>query len=158
MRLSRIQIENFRNFAELDGSVVVVGENRVGKSNLVHALRLIFDASLPDCARKLSLADFWNELGTPGEDDIIEVVVEIRDFEKDFDVLARLTDFRLNDDQFTVRLTYQFRPQPARSPAGIRIRLRIPVRRRRRSEHALWLRAPESDRARCAASAAGRRG
>jgi len=51
MRLSRIQIENFRNFAELDGSVVVVGENRVGKSNLVHALRLIFDASLPDSAR-----------------------------------------------------------------------------------------------------------
>ena len=75
MRLSRIQIENFRNIAELDGSVVVVGENRVGKSNFVHALRLIFDASLPDSARKLSLADFWNELGTPGEDDIIEVVV-----------------------------------------------------------------------------------
>ena len=44
-----IRIENFRNFAELDvelaGSVVVVGENRVGKSNLVHALRLIFDVT-----------------------------------------------------------------------------------------------------------------
>ena len=116
MRLSRIKIENFRNFAELDvelaGSVVVVGENRVGKSNLVHALRLIFDASLPDSARQLSLSDFWDELGTPGEDDIIEVVVEIRDFEKDFDVLALLTDFQLNDDPTTVRLTYQFRPQP----------------------------------------------
>src|ERR1700722_2145040 len=124
MRLSRIKIENFRNFAELDvelaGSVVVVGENRVGKSNLVHALRLIFDASLPDSARKLSLADFWDELGTPGEDDVIEVVVEIRDFEKDFDVLALLTDFRLNDDPTTVRLTYQFRPQPGldRAPAS----------------------------------------
>jgi predicted ATP-dependent endonuclease of OLD family len=42
------KIENFRKFAELDGSVVAAGENRVGKSNLVHALRLIRDASLPD--------------------------------------------------------------------------------------------------------------
>ena len=44
MHLSRIKIENFRNFSEMDvqlaGNVVVVGENRVGKSNLVYALRL----------------------------------------------------------------------------------------------------------------------
>jgi hypothetical protein len=37
MHLSRIVIENFRNFSELDvaldGNVVVVGENKVGKSN-----------------------------------------------------------------------------------------------------------------------------
>jgi putative ATP-dependent endonuclease of OLD family len=45
MHLSRIKILNFRNFANLDvrlaGNVVVVGENRVGKSNLLHALRLM---------------------------------------------------------------------------------------------------------------------
>lgn len=50
MHLSRIRISNFRNFFELDvelrGNVVVVGENRVGKSNLLYALRLIFDPSL----------------------------------------------------------------------------------------------------------------
>ncbi len=38
MRISRIQIENFRNFHRLDVAVsshaVIVGENKVGKSNL----------------------------------------------------------------------------------------------------------------------------
>ena len=64
MHLSRIKIENFRNFSLLDvqlsGNVVVVGENRVGKSNLLYALRLILDASLPDAARQLSVGDFWD--------------------------------------------------------------------------------------------------
>ena len=64
MHLSRIRIENFRNFSDFDltlgGNVVVVGENRVGKSNLLYALRLIFDPTLPDSARQLSLSDFWD--------------------------------------------------------------------------------------------------
>jgi predicted ATP-dependent endonuclease of OLD family len=57
MYLSRIAIGNFRNFRNLDvalaGNVVIVGENRVGKSNLLYGLRLIFDPSLPDSARDL---------------------------------------------------------------------------------------------------------
>ena len=44
MHLSRIRIENFRNFRDLDvalgGNIVIVGENRVGKSNLLFGLRL----------------------------------------------------------------------------------------------------------------------
>ncbi len=115
MHLSRISISNFRNFSELDvelgGNVVVVGENRVGKSNLLYALRLIFDPSLPDSARELSLSDFWDGLGTPDKDDKIVVSVEIEDFEDDNDVLCDLTDFRLDDDPDTVRLTYEFRPR-----------------------------------------------
>jgi AAA15 family ATPase/GTPase len=43
MKISRITIENFRNFAHLDielaGNAVIVGENKIGKSNLLHALR-----------------------------------------------------------------------------------------------------------------------
>ena len=115
MHLSRIRISNFRNFSELDvelrGNVVVVGENRVGKSNLLYALRLIFDPSLPDSSRQLTLSDFWDGLETPDEDDKIIISVEIKDVEDDLDVLAVLTDFRLNDDADTVRLTYEFRPR-----------------------------------------------
>ena len=115
MILSRIKIENFRNFSLLDvelaGNVVVVGENRVGKSNLLYALRLIFDPTLPDSARQLGLADFWDGLEQPGEDDKITISVEIREFANDLDVLAVLTDFRLDDDADTVRLTYEFRPK-----------------------------------------------
>ena len=115
MYLSRMKIKNFRNFSDLDialdGNIVVVGENRVGKSNLLYALRLIFDPTLPDSARQLSLDDFWDGLEEPDEDDKIVVAVEIKEFDDDLDVLAELTDFRLDDDPETVRLTYEFRPR-----------------------------------------------
>jgi putative ATP-dependent endonuclease of the OLD family len=113
MHLSRVKIVNFRNFGELNvtlaGNVVVVGENRVGKSNFLYALRLIFDPTLPDSARQLRIADFWDGLGGLGAEDKIVVSAEIRDFEDDLDVLALLTDYRLDDDPDTVRLTYEFR-------------------------------------------------
>ncbi len=116
MYLSRIKISNFRNFSDLDvalaGNIVVVGENRVGKSNLLYALRLIFDPTLPDSARQLSLSDFWDGLEEPDEENKITISVEIKDFADDLDILAVLTDFRLNADADTVRLTYELRPKP----------------------------------------------
>jgi len=116
MKLTRIHIENFRNFWKLDiklnGDVVIVGENRVGKSNLLHALRLIFDPSLPESARQLDQGDFHDGLGEPLEDEKIVIFIELRDFEDDPDLLAQLTDFRLDDDEKTVRLSYEFRPLP----------------------------------------------
>jgi putative ATP-dependent endonuclease of OLD family len=89
-----------------------VGENRVGKSNLLYALRLIFDPTLPDSTRQLRVADFWDGLGKPCSDTNIKISVEIKEFESDMDVLALLSGFRLNDDPSTVRLTYEFRPKP----------------------------------------------
>lgn len=124
MYLSRIKIENFRNFKNLDvalrGNVVIVGENRVGKSNLLFALRMIFDPSLPDNSRQLGLSDFWDGLGGPAGASTINVSVEIKDFESDLDVLAELTDFRLAKDETTVRLTYRLSPKPglAHPPAS----------------------------------------
>lgn len=113
MYLSRIKIQNFRNFSLLDvelaGNVVVVGENRVGKSNLLQALRLILDPTLPDSARQLTISDFWDGLENPTADDKIVVSIELKDFETDLDVLALLTDYSLDDDAETVRLTYEFR-------------------------------------------------
>jgi putative ATP-dependent endonuclease of OLD family len=115
MYLSRIAIQNFRNFADFDvtlnGNVVIVGENRVGKTNLLYALRLLFDPTLSDSARQLRIADFWDRLGHPDPDEVISVSVEIKDFESDLDLLAVLTDYRLDDDPTTVRLSYEFRPK-----------------------------------------------
>jgi putative ATP-dependent endonuclease of OLD family len=69
MRISRIQIENFRNFHHLDVSLgdpcVIVGENKIGKSNFLFALRLLLDPSLPDSARQLRDEDFWDGLPRP---------------------------------------------------------------------------------------------
>lgn len=114
MELARISISNFRNFADLDvslaGNVVVVGENRVGKSNLLYALRLLLDPTLPDSARQLAFSDFWDGLGVPAAENKITIAVEITGFEDDLDVLAVLTDYRLADDPQRVRLVYEFRP------------------------------------------------
>ncbi len=124
MQLTRVAIRNFRNFKDLDvplnGNIVVVGENRVGKSNLLYALRLLFDPSLSDSARQLGQGDFWDGLGEPLEDERITVLVEIQGFEEDLDLLAMLTDYRLDDDSTTVRLTYELRPIPnlGRFPAS----------------------------------------
>src|SRR5690606_1209728 len=100
MKLTRICIRNFRNFREVDaalgGNVVIVGENRVGKSNLLHALRLLFDPSLPDSARQLGQGDFWDGLDGLLDELKIKVFVELQDFEDDLDLLAQLTDFRLD--------------------------------------------------------------
>ena len=42
MRISRIRICNFANFSEVDietgDSIVIVGENKAGKSNFIRAL------------------------------------------------------------------------------------------------------------------------
>ena len=115
MHLTRIKIENFRNFADLDvklgGNIVLVGENRVGKSNLLHGLRLIFDPTLPDSSRQLGLSDFWDGLEELTRESRILISVEIKDFEDDPDILAMLTDFRLDDDPETVRMTYELRPK-----------------------------------------------
>jgi predicted ATP-dependent endonuclease of OLD family len=60
--LSRIRIKNFRNFKLLDlplaVSTVIVGENKVGKTNLIYALRLVLDPSLAELSRTLRAEDF----------------------------------------------------------------------------------------------------
>ena len=67
--ISRVQINNFRNFHKLDvclsRKAVIVGENKSGKTNLIHALRLILDPDLPDSARQLKEEDFWDGLESP---------------------------------------------------------------------------------------------
>ena len=49
MHITNVRIVNLRNFAELDvalaANVLMVGENRVGKSNFIFALRLVLDSS-----------------------------------------------------------------------------------------------------------------
>jgi putative ATP-dependent endonuclease of OLD family len=115
MYISRIQIRNFRNIADLDitvsGDIVIVGENRVGKSNLLFGLRLLLDPSMPDSARQLGISDFWDGLALEAHSRI-EVSVEIRDFEVDLDTLALLSDYRLDADPSTVRLNYWLRAAP----------------------------------------------
>ena len=103
MWLSRIVIKNFRNFRSLDVKLgkhaVVLGENKVGKTNLLFALRLILDPSLSDATRRLRLDDFWDGLPRPlTAEDVIEISVEFRGFEKSENLLAVLADHLVKPD------------------------------------------------------------
>jgi len=60
--ICRIHIENFRNFRfadfRLSENQVIIGENAVGKSNLLYAIQLILDPTFSDKDRMLEESDF----------------------------------------------------------------------------------------------------
>jgi len=117
LRISRITIKNFRNFADLNVMLgehaVIVGENKIGKSNLLHALRLVLDPSLPDSARKLREEDFWDGLPRPlTKDDQITISVDIADFEHNENQLAVLAEHLVEPDPMVARLTFAWQPLP----------------------------------------------
>jgi putative ATP-dependent endonuclease of the OLD family len=115
MRLSRLQIINFRNFQSIDialsNHAIFVGENKVGKSNLIHAIRLVLDPSLPDSMRQLRIEDFWDGLPKPlSKDDRIEISVELTEFDDDPKQLTLLGDHLVSPDPMVARITYVFGP------------------------------------------------
>jgi len=119
MKLHRLEIKNFRNFKDLNirlgQHAVIVGENKVGKSNLLFALRLILDPSLPDSLRQLRQEDFWDGLPVPRRaDDRIEISVELSGFEGNDDHLALLGEYLVQPDPMVARLTYALLPIPGR--------------------------------------------
>jgi putative ATP-dependent endonuclease of the OLD family len=116
MHLSRIQIKNFRNFKELDISLgenaVILGENKVGKTNLLFALRLILDPSLPDSMRCLRKEDFWDGLARPlRAEDVIEISLEFSAFSDNEGLLAVLADHLISPDPMVAKITYLYRPK-----------------------------------------------
>jgi len=112
MYLSRVKIKNYRNFHSIDVSLeqqaVILGENRVGKTNFLQAVRLVIDSSLPDYARKLKLSDIWDGHDW-ATDPTVEVHLDFSDFDANPDLLALLTDYRLSDDHNIARLSYVFK-------------------------------------------------
>ncbi len=112
MRLSKLSIRNFRNFEAVDiplaNNVVLLGENRVGKSNLLFAIRLVLDPTLADAARQLKLSDYWDgcDLAVSPQ---IEVHLDFADFDDDDAHAALLTDFRIATNPTIARLSYIFR-------------------------------------------------
>jgi putative ATP-dependent endonuclease of OLD family len=115
MYLSRLRIQNFRNLTALDVALsrhtILVGENGTGKSNLLFALRLIFDPTLPDSERYLTPGDFSDSVTDPiTSGAMIEVSVDISDID-DNDALAVLGDYLVSMTPPIARLTYRFSPK-----------------------------------------------
>jgi putative ATP-dependent endonuclease of OLD family len=65
--ISKILIQNFRNFEKIDidftekSPIVLVGETQSGKSNIIHALRLILDETLTQDELQITKNDFYHE-------------------------------------------------------------------------------------------------
>src|SRR5207344_2238537 len=108
-------ITNFRNFEDIEfecgPNVVLLGENKAGKSNLLFALRLVLDPALPDSARKLRMEDFWDGLVAPGPEDAITISIDITGFEDDDDQLALLADHLVEPSPMVARLSYCWEPK-----------------------------------------------
>lgn len=118
MRISRIKVENYANFENVDfatdDSLVIVGENKAGKSNLLRALRLVLDPTLSDRDRQLGLEHFWDGLGDAKLGATVKVVVEFTDFEYNDNLLAVLGSSLVDTETPVVaRLTYLYRPKAA---------------------------------------------
>ncbi|MCG5256182.1 MULTISPECIES: ATP-dependent nuclease [Acinetobacter calcoaceticus/baumannii complex] len=115
MYLKNLIIQNFRNFESIDiplsANIVLLGENRVGKSNLLLAMRLVIDQTFPDSARQLRISDFWDGCDLLKKPQI-EIHLDFTDFEDDPYLTALLTDYRLAYDHTTIRLSYVFRCKP----------------------------------------------
>lgn len=131
MYLSHVRISNFRNFKDLNVSLtrnaVIVGENRVGKSNFLFALRLVLDSSLSDAGRQLKLTDICDACDL-ADDPEIQIDLDFKEFESDQALLALLTDYRIASDHTTVRLSYVLRrradaPMPATSDSDFEFKV-----------------------------------
>ena len=119
LHISRIEVRNFRNFKQLviekfPARAVITGENGVGKSNLLEALRLVLDPSLPNTRRRLRDEDIWD--GHPGglaAGVEVFIAIELQGFDDDDAAKAILgTDFTVSQFPLTARLTYRFAPKP----------------------------------------------
>ncbi|WP_372020624.1 ATP-dependent endonuclease [Tistrella mobilis] len=116
MRISRIKISNFANFSDIDvetgESIVIVGENKVGKSNFIRAVQLILDPGLSERDRQLGLEHFWDGLGEDKIGETIEISVDLTDFTGDPRLMAHLNDCVVDPGPpLVARLTYRFQPK-----------------------------------------------
>jgi putative ATP-dependent endonuclease of OLD family len=115
VHISKVRIENFRNFRELeiktDRNMVIVGENKVGKSNFLFSLRLVLDPSLSDLDRFLSLDDFWDGLGADKLGSTIKISLEISGIDQSPTTLAALADGLIDITTHTAKITYVYQPK-----------------------------------------------
>lgn len=116
MHISALRISNFRNFQELvvdpfPRNAVVVGENGVGKSNLLAALQLVLDPTLPRSARQLKETDVCAATlaSTPLNDIEVRVEVEIQGFEDSTGALSQFDGWIVSKTPLTARVTYVWR-------------------------------------------------
>lgn len=91
---------------------MIVGENGSGKSNLLRAIRLVIDPSLPDSARRLQESDIWHGASANLQDGpAVEVSIELAGFDNDVDAKSVLSRCIMPGSPYRAKLTYRFSPR-----------------------------------------------
>lgn len=103
MKIEWIKIKGFRNFdnetINFAEQTLIIGANDVGKTNLIYALRLLFDRSLSD--RDLDL--FSSDYNVYTKSDSIEITVKLVDVTED----CLITVFKGDLNEKTVYIQYK---------------------------------------------------
>ncbi|KPV91559.1 DNA replication and repair protein RecF [Pseudoalteromonas sp. P1-30] len=85
MKISKVHLEGFRNFSNsninFNKNTLIIGANDVGKSNLLHALRILLDKSLSEVDIEPSELDF--HINPTGVSDEISITVKFSDITED---------------------------------------------------------------------------
>jgi putative ATP-dependent endonuclease of OLD family len=79
----------------------------------LHAVRLVLDPSLSSLQRRLTTEDFAESLGQDpmGDGAVIEVTIELEDFEDDEGLVATVNSALLSGEPMRASLTYRFGPR-----------------------------------------------
>ncbi len=120
MHISKLQIVNYRNFANVNiffnkGINTIIGENGSGKTNLFRAIRLLLDDNMLRSAYKLDEKDFHRGLGNWRGHWII-ISLEFEEVSQDKAIQALFLHGTGNIEGGTIgRATYNliFRPKPS---------------------------------------------
>lgn len=105
MRLERIHIKGFRNFndaeIEFQKKTLIIGANDVGKSNLLYALRILFDKTISEYGMELTESDY----NAYSKTDTIEITVTLCDVTEE----CLISEFvgSLKDGRVVIRYTNQ---------------------------------------------------
>jgi putative ATP-dependent endonuclease of OLD family len=114
MYISKINIENFRNFKNQEilfnnGVNVIIGHNNAGKTNLLRALALVID---PDVKRKLDVHDFHKHVSVKElklKPPSVLITVTFSSGEDEKDDLRMVGDWLTKPDPlFEAKLSYEF--------------------------------------------------
>ena len=102
MRIDQVHIKGFRNFSDeiitFQKKALIIGANDVGKTNLIYALRLLFDKSISEQDLELTDSDYNAYIKA----DQIEITVTICDVTED----CLLSEFKGNIKDGTVMIRY----------------------------------------------------
>jgi putative ATP-dependent endonuclease of OLD family len=104
MHISEVYIKGFRNYQEetinFNIKTLIIGQNDIGKSNLLYGLRLLLDKSLSDAELELDSSDF-NVYSNANE---IEICIKFSNIIEDC-ILSKFKEYVNEDSTLLLRLT-----------------------------------------------------